>query len=123
MAASGIQGLRSVVLDCPQPWKLAEFYLELLGGEIRQEESEDSWVVLMEPHGRRIAFQPAPEYRPPRFPDPAGSQQIHLDILVSDIDVAEPAVLALGAQPVPVRPPDDGPGIFRVYTDPVGHTF
>lgn len=117
MAAQGIEGLRTVVLDCPEPRKLADFYLSLLGGEILEEESDDTWVAVVEPGGRRLAFQLAPEYKPPRFPDPEASQQIHLDILVSDVEVAEPAVLALGAKFV------QDAEYFRVYTDPVGHTF
>ncbi|WP_280421546.1 VOC family protein [Nocardia carnea] len=117
MAAEGVEGLRTVVLDCPDPWKLAEFYLGLLGGEIVRPESDDTWVAMVDPQGRRLAFQLSPQYRPPQFPDPAGSQQIHLDIRVSDVEVAERAVLALGATLIQTT------DSFRVYTDPVGHTF
>ncbi|MEV3960177.1 VOC family protein [Nocardia sp. NPDC050193] len=117
MAADGVQGLRTVVLDCPDPRKLSEFYLGLLGGEVVSAESDDTWVAMVDPQGRRLAFQLSPEYRPPRFPDPAGSQQVHFDVLVSDVEVAEPAVLALGATFVHAEE------TFRVYTDPVGHTF
>jgi len=117
MAAEGIEGLRTVVLDCPDPWKLAEFYLGVLGGEIVRPESDDTWVAMTDPHGRRLAFQLSPQYRPPQFPDPAGSQQIHLDIRAGDMEVAESAVLALGA--THIQTTDN----FRVYTDPVGHTF
>ncbi|WP_328393218.1 VOC family protein [Nocardia sp. NBC_00416] len=117
MVADGVEGLRTVVLDCPDPWQLSEFYLGLLGGEVLREESDDTWVAMVDPQGRRLAFQLSPQYRPPRFPDPAGSQQIHLDVLVRDVEVAEPAVLALGAAFVHAEE------AFRVYTDPVGHTF
>ncbi|WP_280418517.1 VOC family protein [Nocardia carnea] len=117
MAAEGIEGLRTVVLDCPDPWKLAEFYLGVLGGEIVRPESDDTWVAMTDPQGRRLAFQLSPQYRPPQFPDPAGSQQIHLDIRAGDMEVAESAVLALGA--THIQTTDN----FRVYTDPVGHTF
>lgn len=117
MVADGVEGLRTVVLDCPHPWKLADFYLGLLGGEVVREESDDTWVAMVDPQGRRLAFQHSPEYRPPEFPDPAGSQQLHLDVLVSDVAVAEPAVLALGATFVQAGEN------FRVYRDPVGHTF
>jgi hypothetical protein len=117
MAATGVVGLRTVVLDCPEPRELAEFYLRLLGGEIVEPESDDTWVAMVDPQGRRLAFQLAPEYQPPHFPDPKASQQIHLDILVTDIDVAEPAVLGAGAKFVQAAEN------FRVYTDPVGHTF
>ncbi|MGY1946452.1 VOC family protein [Nocardia asiatica] len=61
----------------------------------------------------------SPQYKPPRFPDPEASQQVHLDVLVDDIAQAEPAALALGATLVQA----ETDGAFRVYADPVGHTF
>ncbi|MFD4643303.1 VOC family protein [Lentzea sp. NPDC058436] len=109
--------LRSVVLDCPNPSELASFYEELLGAE-RLDGDDDTWVVIVT-NGTRVAFQLAPEYEPPTFPDPRGSQQFHLDVLVDDVEEAEPKVLALGAKPL--RREDDDQ--FRVYADPVGHTF
>ncbi|WP_107656092.1 VOC family protein [Nocardia suismassiliense] len=110
--------LRSVVLDCPEPRKLAQFYVDLLGLELTDDE-DDSWVVTVDSEGRRIVFQRSPEYKPPRFPDPEASQQIHFDVLVDDIEAAEPKALALGAKLV--QPNDDDQ--FRVYADPVGHIF
>ena len=110
--------LRSVVFDCPRPRELAEFYAELLGAAVGEDE-EDDWVVVVDSAGRRLAFQTAPRYRPPRFPDPEASQQIHLDVLVEDIEEAEPRALAIGAKRVQANDIDH----FRVYTDPVGHTF
>ena len=68
--------------------------------------------------GYRLAFQQAPDLRPPDWPDPERPQQFHLDIRVADIAVAEPKALALGAR----RLPGEG-GDFRVYADPVGHPF
>ncbi|MBW8767235.1 MAG: hypothetical protein JF630_13750 [Geodermatophilales bacterium] len=68
--------------------------------------------------GYRIAFQQAPDLRPPDWPDPERPQQFHLDIRVADIDEAEPQVLALGARRLP-----GGGGDFRVYADPAGHPF
>jgi catechol 2,3-dioxygenase-like lactoylglutathione lyase family enzyme len=110
--------LRSVVLDCRDPLQLATFYAGVLGGSLEKE--DDTWVVLTEPTGRRLAFQLAPEHEPPRFPDPRGSQQFHLDIQVDDIDSAERDVLALGATRV-TDAVEDNP--FRVFRDPAGHTF
>lgn len=109
--------LRSVVLDCPNTSELASFYEQLLGAERLAGGTED-WEVIVA-NGTRVAFQLAPEYEPPTFPDPRGSQQFHLDVLVEDIEEAEPKVLALGAKLLR-RDNDD---TFRVYADPVGHTF
>ena len=44
---------------------------------------------------------------------------MHLDIRVSDADQAERDLLSLGATRVPGRR-ETG---FRVFTDPVGHSF
>jgi Glyoxalase-like domain len=89
----------------------------VLGGRL---EEDDTWVVLTEPTGRRLAFERAPEHEPPRFPDPRGSQQFHLDIQVDNVDSAEREVLALGATRVTDAVEDN---LFRVYRDPAGHTF
>lgn len=110
--------LRSVVLDCRDPLALATFYAGVLGGTVAKE--DDTWVVLTDPTGRRLAFQLAPEHEPPRFPDPRGSQQFHLDIAVDDADSAERDVLALGATRVTDVVEDN---LFRVFRDPAGHTF
>jgi catechol 2,3-dioxygenase-like lactoylglutathione lyase family enzyme len=110
--------LRSVVIDCRDPRRLADFYAGLLGGV--PEAEDDTWVVLRDPSGRRLAFQLSPQHEPPKFPDPRGSQQFHLDIAVTDIDDAEHQVLALGASRVTDVA---GDGQFRVYRDPAGHTF
>ncbi|MCE7011313.1 VOC family protein [Kibdelosporangium philippinense] len=110
--------LRSVVFDCKDPAKLGDFYAQLIGGKITQEEPD--WVVVTDPNGQRLAFQLAPDYEPPKFPDPTGSQQVHLDIKVDDADEAERQVLALGATRVTEEHVEDH---FRVFRDPAGHTF
>jgi catechol 2,3-dioxygenase-like lactoylglutathione lyase family enzyme len=110
--------LRSVVLDCKDPTKLAGFYAEVLGGTVTKD--DDTWVVLTDPRGRRLAFQLAPDHQPPQFPDPRGSQQFHLDIHVQDPDKAEREVVALGATRIHDVPGEDD---FRVFRDPAGHTF
>ena len=109
--------LRSVVVDCRDPRALADFYAGLLGGVPVAD--DDTWVVLTEPSGRRLAFQLSPQHEPPLFPDPRGSQQFHLDVAVDEIDDAERQVLALGA----TRVADAAGEMFRVYRDPAGHTF
>ncbi|MDT5074775.1 MAG: hypothetical protein QOH82_4095 [Mycobacterium sp.] len=110
--------LRSVVLDTRDPRLLASFYAAVLGGEVEAE--DDTWVVLTDPTGRRLAFQLAPDHEPPLFPDPRGSQQFHLDVEVRDVDDAESKVLALGATRVTDAVWEDH---FRVYRDPAGHPF
>ncbi|MEV5834410.1 VOC family protein [Nocardia sp. NPDC052112] len=118
MPEGKVGSLRTVVLDCPDPRRLAGFYARPLGAE-PTDTPDDTWVVIEEPGGRRLAFQRAPRYRPPRFPDPEASQQMHFDVLVDKIEAAEPKALPLGAQLVQA----DDDKQFRVNTDPVGHTF
>ncbi len=111
--------IRSTVIDCPDPVALAAFYRDLVDGEIVS--SEPDWVVMSD-HGRtRIAFQRAAEYLPPRWPDPAYPQQLHLDFTVEDPDAAEAHAVALGAIKAVVQPDDEKS--FRVFLDPAGHPF
>ncbi|WP_413755961.1 VOC family protein [Streptomyces sp. MMBL 11-3] len=109
-----------VAIDCPDPAALAEFYAGVLGGEVRRD--SDDWYDLYAPGGHRIAFQRAPGHRPPRWPSEDGSQQLHLDLKVPDIDAAQEQVLALGATPLDLDDKDGSRG-FRVYADPAGHPF
>lgn len=110
-----------VALDCPDPPALAAFYRDVLGGEVRK--YDDDWYDLYVPGGVRIAFQRAPDHRPPEWPrGDRNSQQEHLDFDVDDIERAQEEVLALGATPLDL---DDrgGERRFRVYADPAGHPF
>ena len=112
--------LRSVVLDCPDPGALAEFYKGLVGGEIAY--ADDEWVVLMV-DGLRLCFQRADDYAAPTWPTGERPQQFHIDVTVDDVDAVEPQVLALGATKHAVQPGEADDGNFRVYLDPVGHPF
>ncbi len=81
--------LHHVVLDCPEPAALAAFYSRLLGQPITYQ-SEDWVVVAANDTSSGLAFQLAPDYRRPTWPDPAVRQQIHLDVMVEDVASAEP---------------------------------
>jgi len=118
---SPVARFRTVVLDCPDPGALAGFYRELLGGRITH--VSDAWIVLEPEPGPRMAFQLAEDFVAPTWPDPERPQQLHLDVTVDDIAVAEPAVLAIGATRHEVQPGEDDDDTFRVYLDPAGHPF
>jgi catechol 2,3-dioxygenase-like lactoylglutathione lyase family enzyme len=106
------------VIDCPDPRALAAFYCQVLG--MRVNEDIDGWVVIgYVPGQRQLAFQRVTEWVPPRWPDPAYPQQLHLDIRVHDADQAEQELLALGA----TRAASERETGFRVFFDPVGHPF
>lgn len=113
-----------VVLDCPDPSSLAQFYADLLGREVA-DDGDDSWQSLA-PDGSAVtlAFQRVNNYVAPGWPD-GSPQQIHLDLTVDDFVTAHARTLALGATALsPTSPPepDDITG-FRVYADPAGHPF
>jgi catechol 2,3-dioxygenase-like lactoylglutathione lyase family enzyme len=110
--------LEKTVIDCPDPRALAEFYCQVLGMSIN--EDIDGWVVIGAAPGLcQLAFQRVAPWTPPRWPDPACPQQMHLDIRVSDAGQAEHELFALGAARVRAER-ETG---FRVFTDPVGHPF
>ena len=103
-----------VIIDCPDPQALAGFYSELLGLPVTYT-SDDFVVVARDDTSSGFAFQLAPDHRAPQRPDPAHPQQVHLDVMVDDLDAAEPKVLALGARRLA--------GGDHVYADPAGHPF
>lgn len=107
-----------VALDCREPKALAEFYSGLTGAPIKYDDGD--WVQLDRLGGIALAFQLAPDHRPPVWPSDTHPQQVHIDFDVPDIDAVEPAVLALGATVAEHQP---GGTTFRVYLDPAGHPF
>ncbi|TXS64198.1 VOC family protein [Streptomyces sp. sk2.1] len=111
--------LFSLVIDCPDPSELATFYESLLSLP-RVEETTD-YVVLKSTTGTEIVtFQRVGDFRRPQWRDPERPAQAHVDVLVDDLDLAEPKVLALGAT---LLEGSDKPIGYRVYADPVGHPF
>ena len=139
--------MRQVVLDCPHPRALAEFYRELLGYAYRPGDEPPpagqpdplggDWLVLrpeaVDPSsGRGIAFQQADDYVPPVWsaggePTPPGRQRqmLHLDMTV--LDVASLArqrdrAVGLGATILFDRSHDDEEPLY-VFADPDGHPF
>jgi catechol 2,3-dioxygenase-like lactoylglutathione lyase family enzyme len=114
----------TVVLDCPDPYALAEFYAGLLGQEIA-DDGDDSWQSLRgDGSGVSLTFQRATNYVAPRWPD-GPPQQLHLDLTVDDFVAAHQGALALGATALsPTSEPEPGQTSgFRVYADPAGHPF
>ncbi|MFD5631772.1 MULTISPECIES: VOC family protein [unclassified Streptomyces] len=114
--------IRSVVLDCPDPHALADFYAAVMGGTPVAE--DDEWVVLRIPDGLRLAFQRATGFVPPEWPRAdRNSQQFHLDLDAGStweaLDAAQEKVLALGAVLLEQEDGDDS----RVFADPAGHPF
>ena len=106
----------TIVLDCPDPHALAAFYGALLDWKI---ELRDDWADIKADYGMCLSFQKVDDYTPPVWPGQDVPQQMHLDVMVEDLDAAETAVLALGATKHEHQPGTT----FRVYLDPAGHPF
>jgi predicted enzyme related to lactoylglutathione lyase len=106
-------------LDCPDPHALARFYGAITGWGLRDDEDDDEWAQLVSTGGATIAFQRVDDYRPPVWPTSEHPQQAHIDFDVADLDVAEQAVLELGARKSEFQPGTT----FRVFLDPAGHPF
>jgi Glyoxalase-like domain len=114
--------IREIVLDGPDPWRLAVFWAGLLGGT--PVEWYPGWVTLEPPpHGQRLSFQGTGAGS-----GPAAGRRVHFDVLVSDLAAAHERVIGAGAvftaERVSPRPgPAGEPVAWRVYRDPAGHPF
>jgi len=110
-----------LVLDCLDALALATFWAAVLGRSI--EHQEDGWISLSRGEdGHRLSFQQVKGYRRPQWPGQDVPQQVHLDVFVEDLFVAQERVRALGA--IALREVlDPGPRQWRVYADPAGHPF
>lgn len=106
-----------LVIDCPDPAALAGFYGELLGWNLKD---DGDWAEIRPEDGSNcISFQQVEDYRAPEWPGQALPQQMHLDLMVQDLDEGEKEAIRLGASK-----PDTQPGTtFRVFLDPAGHPF
>jgi hypothetical protein len=109
--------LGAIALDCPEPKALAEFYIALMG--VEPGFMSDDFAAF-KAQGLWISMHRVADYQPPRWPDPAAPQQMHLDFAVDDLDTAEATATELGATRAADQP---APDRWRVMLDPVGHPF
>jgi hypothetical protein len=116
----------TTMLDCPDPIALARFYAEVTGTEIVHVVEKDDhahWVMIGADGRALLAFQRVPGHVAPTWPDGPVPQQMHIDIDVADLDVAEAFVLARGATKSPIQTSSNPDANYRVYFDPAGHPF
>jgi predicted enzyme related to lactoylglutathione lyase len=116
MTGTAIARYPSIVIDCPDPAALAAFYGEMLDWKV---EVSANWAEARAEYGQSISFQQVEGCVPPEWPGQGKPQQMHLDVIVDDLDTAEAAVLKLGATRHPHQPGET----FRVFLDPAGHPF
>lgn len=108
--------LMGVMIDCPDAKELGAFYSQLLGKPVTYE--GDGMAMIGNDGEQPVLFQQVTDYTPPRWPDPAYPQQLHLDVMVDDLDDAERAALAIGATRL-----EGGGTTFRVFADPANKPF
>ena len=107
-----------VVLDCPDPKVLAEFYGALLDWKVEQ--GDEDWYSIRAEYGDSLSFQKVESFRAPQWPGQEVPQQMHLDVVVESLDAAEQPTTDLGATKHHHQPKPDS---FRVFLDPAGHPF
>lgn len=111
----------NVVLDSPEPERLANFYGEFLGWAVRHD--DPTWSVVLNPEGGGgISVQMEELYRAPTWPARRGEQLMmsHLDFRVVDVEQAIADVQAAGGALAETQP---SPKDFTVLLDPDGHPF
>lgn len=114
MAIARFPGL---VIDCPDSAALATFYGALLDWKVKV---DDGWAEIRPADNSDcISFQQVDSYQAPEWPGQAVPQQMHLDLIVDDLDEGEKAVTGLGATKADTQPGTT----FRVFLDPAGHPF
>jgi hypothetical protein len=81
--------LMNIVVDCPDADISARFWAAVLGWERVQENAD--WVDIADASDgrRRLVFQQIADYRPPGWPDQGPPQQLHLDLRVDDLEIAD----------------------------------
>jgi catechol 2,3-dioxygenase-like lactoylglutathione lyase family enzyme len=121
VASSGGPVMARIVIDCPDPAKLASFYGQLLRMPQHIETSADRIVIARDARTYpMLAFQRVDDYLAPRWPDPAFPAQMHFDVTFDDRAAAATLATGLGATWIPPR---DDEHFGHVYADPAGHPF
>ena len=90
--------LRTVVVDCEDGRRPANFYSKLLSWPITME--DNGWVLLRDPNGGTgLSFETEENYVRPVWPEEPGKpmKMLHLDFQVDDLQAAEAHALACGA--------------------------
>ena len=116
---AGVARLASISIDCPDPATLADFYEALLGMP-RAFATEDGRLVSLSDGRIWLTLMRTEDHVAPTWPGAGQQQQMHLDLAVTDLEVAVTRALALGAALAEFQPKPDA---WRVLLDPAGHPF
>lgn len=108
----------ATVIDCPDPAALARFYGGLLDWQVDIDD-DGRWAEIRAEGWPPLCFQRVDDYRAPEWPGQEHPQQMHIDVMVDELDAAEAATLELGATKAEHQPGTT----FRVFLDPADHPF
>lgn len=106
----------AVNIDCPDPKRLGEFYRDMTGMSLHEQEG---FYYLGDEDGPKFFFQHVDDFVAPTWPSQERGQQLHLDFRVEDLEAAVAEAERLGATVAGHQP---GP-FWRVMLDPAGHPF
>ncbi len=107
-----IVGIGMIAFDALDPPKLASFWAALLGGRhVVVDDDGDAWVEV--PGYPRLDFLRVPENKTVK-------NRLHLDIAVSDVELATSEAVALGAS---LASDVYSGGRWQVLRDPEGNEF
>jgi hypothetical protein len=112
-------------LDCDDPIALANFYSKITGWPVEPLgdflPADVTWLELLDTNGyTKMAFQKIDNYQKPTWPTGGLPQQAHMDFHAKDLDIAEKALIEIGAVKAEFQPK---PHRFRIYLDLAGHPF
>ncbi len=114
---TAIARLGAISLDAPDPAGLSRFYQEVLGVEVYFDSPD---FIALKGASTLLTIQRVAALPPVTWPEGSVPKQLHLELAVDDLDVAEKAVLAAGATKADTQP---APDRWRVMIDPAGHPF
>ncbi|GAB3644319.1 VOC family protein [Streptomyces sparsus] len=111
-----------LVLDSAEPEKLADFYAQLLGGEI-QVERDLEHLTVSGPHGPYLQIRRNENMVAPVWPQSGITQQAYVRVLVpaEQADQVEREVIGLGGSPLDIE--EHGSADVHTFADPSGHPF
>lgn len=102
-----------IIVDCADPRRLADFWGELLGRKVTNDQPDFKGLDWAPRFGAGLCFQRVPEPK-------VGKNRVHFDVICSDIPATEQRVLELGGRRAEGYP--DDPTVVVMH-DPEDNEF